>query len=624
MIYEKLNELNQYYERKRFKKEEIESLYSLTLLELFDHIGKNFIEWTVPYNTPLEIKHPPKYSFYHNGKLDPIHNILGKHLNSNKKNKAAIIWRGSDYTERIFTYQSLHFEMLKFAYALKNLGVKKEDRVLIYLPNVPETVISMLACVRIGAVHAMYHYTYSADSLAERINDCQPTIIITTDYSLAGTEINIKAKVDEALKKASHQPKHVIVVERIPKKTHMKPIRDLWYHDLLSDTDFTSASSLDPMIYDSNDPLFIMVTSTNFPEPKGLVFNVAGFLAWANYTYTLLFDLDDNDTVWNTSDISWMSGHTYGVYGPLLAGSTTVIFEDSITFENAKRFYGIIERYKINKCYTTPRIMKTLMNADMKKKVHTQLRSLEFLYLGGEPIEEDVLDWTYKKIVYKSAPILNVYSLTELGGAVAAQIVGYSQIKRDSVGVELPGVDLGIYDSITKTKINYENLKGLIMLETPLPSMCTKLCHEEDLYYKTFWKKYDNKYVFRIGDSGFFDKDKNLYLTGRVDNVIHVSGKRVNLAQVEQAINKNRFVKESALIILNDEKRGDSMVAFCVLHKKVDESLHKRIMNEIHETILEELGEVVLPQEIRFVRVLPKGADGSILRDLLKEIAMQM
>jgi len=624
MIYEKLSEINSKYNRNKFNNDELSKLFEIDKLALFDYVGKNFIHWQKPYTTVLDIKLPPIYSFYVNGKFDPIYNLLGKHLNSNKKNKAAIIWRGSDYTERIFTYQSLHFEMLKFAYSLRKLGVKKNDRILIYLPNVPEAVISMLACIRIGAVHTLYHYTYSAESLADRIDDCQPSIIITTDYSLAGTEIDIKSKVDYALKKSTHQPKHVIVVERIPKKSHMKPIRDLWYHDLLSDTDYRDASSLEPVIADINDPIFIMVTSTHFDQPKGLVYNIGGYLAWTHFIYTLLFDPNENDTFWNTSDIAWINGHSYGIYGPLLAGSTSVTFEDTLNFDNAKRFYGILERYKINKCYTTPRIMKTLMNAEMKKKVYSQVQTLDILFLGGEPIEEEVLDWTFKKIANKQTPILNVYSLTELGGATAAQIPGYSKIKKDSVGDSLPGVQLGVYDSITKTELGYSNLKGLLMLEYPIPSMCSKLCHDEETFYKTFWKNYSNKYLFRTGDSAYFDEDKNLFLTGRIDNVIHVSGKRINLSQIEEAINKNRFVKESAVIILNDEKRGDTMIAFCVLHKKVDESLHKRVMTEIQETILEELGEVVLPQEIKFVRVLPKGADGSILKDLLKEIAMQM
>lgn len=624
MIQEKLNELNKKYIRNTFSKEEIDKLFSYDFTKLVDYIGKKFLEWEAPYSEAFTYTHKPKYSFFSGGKLDPLYNILGKHLNTNKKNKAAIIWRGTDFTERIFTYQSLHFEMLKFAYSLKKLGVKKNDKVLIYLPNIPETIISMLACLKIGAIHGLYHYSYSADSLSERIDNCKPEIIITADYSLTGTEIDIKSKVDEALNKSNHKPKHVIVVERIPKKTHMKPIRDLWYHDLLSDTDFSSASSLEKVILDSNDPIFLMITPTNFSEPKGLLYDVSGFLAWTHFTYNLLFDPNDNDTIWNTSDLAWMNGHNFGVYGPLMSGSTTVIFEDSLTFENAKRFYGIVERYKVNKCYTTPRIMKTLMNADMKKKVHSPIKSIELLFLGGETIEEDVLDWTFKKIVARSAPILNIYSQTEIGGTIVAQIPGYSLLKRNSIGQALPGVHIGIYDGITKTKIDYPQLRGIFMVEKPVMSMCKRLCNDDDLFIKTFWKEYDSKYVFRTGDSAYFDEEQNIFLAGRIDEVVHVAGKRVNVAQVEEAINKNKFVKESAIIIINDEKRGDSMVAFCVLQKKIDESLHKRIMDEIHETILEELGEVVLPQEIKFVRVLPKGADGTVLRDLLKEIAMQM
>lgn len=264
------------------------------------------------------------------------------------------------------------------------------------------------------------------------------------------------------------------------------------------------------------------------------------------------------------------------------------------------------------------------MNADMRKKVFEKLNSLELFFLGGEAIEEEVLNWLFKKLGNSRMPILNIYSVTELGSAATAQLPGYSEVIKDSVGKPILGVDLAIYDSITKTKIKHHNERGLVCIEKPLMSMCTKFLSNEEEFYKNFWKKYDEKFVFRIGDTGYFDESSNFYLTGRIDDVIHIGGKRVNLQQIEEVINKHKLISESSIVIVNDEKKGDSIIAFCVLKKNIDESLYKNIENEINEIVIEELGEPFVPQEIKFVRVLPKGADGKILRDLLKEIAMQM
>ncbi|MCB4204662.1 AMP-binding protein [Deferribacterales bacterium Es71-Z0220] len=624
MIYESITKANKNYKRDFLQPEEIQELMEKPYMEVADYVGKNFLEWIEPYREVFEYTKVPRYQFFKGGKFNPFYNVIEKHLNTKNKNKAAIIWRGSDYTEKIYTYQSLSFEASKLAYAFKKLGVKKGDKVLIYIPNIPEAIIVMLACVRIGAIHAFFHFSYSADALAERIDDCRASLIVTANYSLTGNELDIKTKVDAALKKSEHQPKHVVVVERIPKKVHMKPLRDIWYHDLLSDTDFKEAVNLESTILSFDDPLFIMITTTHFPEPKGLVYSAAGFLGWAHYTFKLIFDPKDGDTIWNTTDIAWMNSHNYKIYGPLMAGATSVMFEDSIQMQNARRFYGIVERYNINKCYMSPRIIKALMNADMKKKVFERVDSLELFFLGGEPIEEDVLYWLYRKLGKDKLPVLNIYSVTELGSAVAAQLPGFSKVKKDSVGQPIPGVDLAIYDSITKTKIKYQNEKGLVSIEKPLMSMCTSLCHGEELFYKTFWKYFDEKYVFRVGDAGCFDEESHFYLSGRVDDIVHVAGKRINLQQIEETINKHKLIKESAIIILNDEKKGDSLIAFCVLKKNVDESNYSLIIDEINEVIIEELGEPVLPQYIKFVRVLPKGADGVVLRDLLKEIAMQM
>lgn len=626
MLNKKLTDVNKNYKRANYSSEEIKKFYkeAESNLTFFNKISLELLTWDKKFDKVLDESEAPFYKWFSGGLLNPFYNILTKHLHSATKNKAAIIWKGSDHTEKIYTYQSLYSETMKFASALKKLGVNKGDKVFIYMPNIPELIISMLACVRLGAVHVVYHHSYSSESFAERLDDCKPNYIICCNVSYTGAEREIKKKVDASIEKASYSPKHCIVVQRSEKKVHMKPLRDLWYHDLISDEDFTSAKNLDSVYYDSADPLFMTYTSTNLKEPKGLVFNCAGYLLWVYFSYLLIFDPNDLDTYWSTADISWIPGHSYGAYGPLMAGQSILIFEDTLDMNNAYRFYDICEKFQVTKFYTTPTILKSIMNAAQKRSIYRKLSSIELIATGGERTSDELLEWVFKKILFQKKPIVNIYSLTEAGGALAANIPGYSEIDFSNVSKPLPGIDVFIYDELDESKINAQGRKGSLMLSKLTPSICKNICNGSELYRSIYWRKVDSDFLFKTGDGAEFTENYEIVLTGRMDEVMHIGGKRVSFTEIEAAIKKHPLVIDAAVININDEKRGDMLVAFCVLSRKIEESYYDQTVREIRETIISEIGEIVLPAEIKFTRALPKSADGSILRDMLKEIATQM
>jgi len=625
MLERLLSRINKSYERNNTFNFDLEHLYDVdNRYEFFDKLASDYLIWEKKYSKVIDESHAPEYKWFPGGKIKPLKNILTKHLDTHRRNKAALIWKGSDHMERIFTYQSLYSEVTKCASALKHLGVKHRDKIQLYMPNIPELIITMLACIKIGAIHSVYHHSYSAEAFAERLDDCRPEIVITSNTTLLGKESNMKEKLDLALTKAQHQPKYCIVVERTNKRTHMKPLRDIWYHDIISNEDYATAIKLEDAEYDANDTLFLLITSTNMNVPKALKYNTAGYLLWALYTYALFFDPADRDTFWCTADISWITGHTYSIYGPLMAGQTTVIFEDSLGINNAGRFYDILDKFTVNKVYTTPSILKSIMDAAQKKKVVRDVHDLELLAAGGEKRKGDVVEWCFDKLLHKKSPIIDICTLTEAGGAICGDIPGLSEIKAVSDFTPLPGVPLKIMDTQTRMDIRDPHEKGALMLEGSMPSLCYSICNGELLYKNIYWKKYFDKFYFQTGDGAEYSDTGDFVLTGRLDDVMHVGGRRVSLVEIEEALKHHELIKDAAVISLKDEKRGDSLVAFCVPEKLIDDSYLDKVKGEFQETILEHLGEVALPDEYKFTNILPKSPDGHILRDLLKEIAIQM
>lgn len=612
------------FSRNTLTRDELDKIRSLAgdYEALHDYLAKKYLIWEKGY-TKLFYgdKNTPK--LYEEGKLFPLENILGKHLDTTKKNKAAIIWKGADHSQMVYTYQSLYSEVVKCASALKKLGLKKGDHVLLHLPNIPELVIAMLACAHIGAVHIVYHTSYSTDSLADRINDCMPKIIITADGLTTGDQ-NLKSKLDNALNITTHQPQYCIVVERISKRVNMKPLRDIWFHDLISNEQYSTAkhSHVEPV--DAEDPMFMLFTSTNTKSPKALVFHSAGYLLWAYFSYLLMFDAKDTDTYWCTADIAWITGHSYLVYGPLMAGETILIFEDTINMENARRFYDICDKFCVNKLYTRPSILRSLMNAAQKKNKYMKLETLEIIATGGEKMTDDVRQWASKYIGNYNSALFDIYSITETGGAIASAIPGYESCMPGTVAKPLPGVSIKIINNASGEILSQPNTQGALVLDKHMPSLCRTINNSNDIYKKMYWKNCDNNVFFKTGDSAEINPNGYLILKGRIDDVLHLGGKRLSLIEIEEAVKTHDNVEDCAIVSIPDEKRGDALIAFCVLKKEIDESYNDIIITELRERVIEEIGEIALPSEIRFTRTLPKSPDGVILRDLLKDIAMQM
>ncbi|WP_022849872.1 acyl-CoA synthetase [Limisalsivibrio acetivorans] len=621
----RLYEVCKNFPREAITKDEYDRLLELSKDHeaVHKYIAENYLLWEENFTKTFSGS-GNNFRFYEGGKLYPVKNILRKHLGTTKMNKAALIWKGADHSQMVYTYQSLYTEVVKLASALRKLGVKKGDRVLLHLPNIPELIIAMLACVKLGAVHIVYHISYSTDSLADRIKDCEPKIIFTSDGALTGNEQKLKNKLDSALEITGYEPRHCIVVERVSKRVHMKPIRDIWFHDLISHEHFSDAKRMDFEILDAEDPMFMLYTSTNLKEPKALVFPVAGFLLWAYYTYLLLFDAKDTDTFWCTADIAWITGHSYVVYGPLMAGDTVLIFEDTIDMDNAERFYDVCDKFSVNKIYTRPSILKTLMNAAQKKKKFRKLDTLELIATGGERMDDDLREWSAKNLASYRAVMFDIYSITEAGGALSSALPGFICAKTGTVAQPIPGVPIKLVNSTTGNTVEEPNTQGALMMDKPFPPLCRTIYGDKNTYKKIYWKTHNDVTYFKTGDGAELDEEGNLTLKGRLDDVLHVDGKRLSLIEIEEAIKTHENVNDCAVVSIPDEKRGDALIVFSVLKKEVDESYHDTTVRELRERIIEEIGEVALPSEIRFTRTLPKSPDGVILRDLLKDIAMQM
>lgn len=621
---ELINNFNN-FERISMPKEEIEKIKSFgdDFESAYDYLSKKYLIWEEPYSS-VYTKNPNGGNiFFKGGKICPLKNLLRKHLTTPKKNKAAMIWAGTDGSQRVYTYQSLFSDVIKVASAMKKLGIKKGDRVLIHMPNTPELVIYMLACTKLGAVHVVYHSSYSSESLADRIDDCKPTIVVTTDESTTGGHTNLKEKVNYAFDKVKNVPKYCIVVERTRKRVNMKPLRDFWHHDLISDEKHSNASTLPYEPHEGDAPMFMLYTSTNSAEPIALTYTYGGYLLWAYVSYLMLFDMKETDTYWCTADISWITGHSYLIYGPLMAGQTIMIYEDTIDTDNAQKFYDLCDKFSVNKVYTTPSMLRSLMNAAQKKKVFRGLDTIELVATGGEKMRQETLQWAAAKLCKHKAAFIDVYSLTEAGGAVFAPIPGIGDLEYGTVSKALPSVPAMLFDKTTKTYLSDTGKQGEIVFNRPFPSLIKSVYNKPHMM-NYYWKDMEGGKYFSTGDGGKYNDNNNMQLTGRLDDVLHVAGKRLSLLEIEEAIKQYDKVKECAVINFSDDKRGEKLVAFCVPQKEIEESYHDQTVREIRETILDEIGEMAMPGEIRFSRTIPKSPDGSILRDLLKEIASQM
>ena len=555
---------------------------------------------------------PPFAKWFVGGKINASFNALDVHQNS-KSRKTAIFWEGEDGSSREISYSELFTDVKKFANVLKSLGVKKGDRVTIYLPMVPELPISMLACARIGAIHTVVFSGFSAISLKDRVEDSQSKVIITADGGYRkGKIINLKEIVDEKAA-AVNSVEHIIILERTKMKITLNQ-KDKFWSNLMSDaSDDCDAEELDSM-----HPLYILYTSGTTGKPKGVLHGTGGYLTHINSTYKWAFDIKDNDIYFCTADIGWVTGHSYVVYGPLLHGATQVMYEGAPDYPNASRMWEIIQKYNVTIFYTTPTALRMFMKFGDDLPNSFNLTTLRLLGTVGEPINPEVWKWYFNTIGKKKCPIIDTWWQTETGGMMISSLPGLESIplKPGSATKPIPGVEITVVDE-NGNDVD-ENTKGSLIIRKPWPGMLLGLWNDNEKYNDVYWSKFSGMYY--PGDYAIKDSDGYLWLLGRSDDVLKVAGHRIGTAELESSLVSYHNVAESAVCGIPDEIKGESIIAFVVLKENVTES-RDELLIKLKEIIRNDVGAIATPQQFYFVTKLPKTRSGKIMRRLLKSIA---
>jgi acetyl-CoA synthetase len=555
----------------------------------------------------------PEVKWFIGGKLNITENCLDRHLDD-KADQPALIWEPNDPHEegRKLTYRELHTEVCRFSNVLKRNGVQKGDRICIYMPMVPELAIAVLACARIGAIHSVVFGGFSFKSLADRIQDADCGLVVTADGAFRGAkDIPLKAVVDEALLTCP-TVKKVIVLERTKTAVTMKEGRDSWWHDEVKLA--ISVCDAEPM--DSEDMLFILYTSGSTGKPKGVVHTCGGYMVYTKYTFENVFQYDAGEVYWCTADVGWITGHSYLVYGPLLAGATTVMFEGIPTFPDPGRFWRVVDKHKVNIFYTAPTAIRSLMANGLDFVKPYKLTSLRVLGTVGEPINEEAWHWYDEHIGKGKCPIVDTWWQTETGGIMISPLAGMTKTKPGFATLPLPGIQPVLVDEKGK-EIEGNGVEGRLCIKFPWPSIIrtTYKNHErcKEAYFSTF------PGLYFTGDGCRRDQDGNYRITGRVDDVIKVSGHLLGTAEIENAINQHPEIVESAVVGFPHEIKGWGVYAFVIAEHEVDDEA--KLKKEIVETVTKYMGPIAKPDKIQVVKGLPKTRSGKIMRRILRKIA---
>jgi len=555
-----------------------------------------------------------KIKWFESGKLNVSYNCLDRHVESGNGDRTAIIWEGNNPSEdKRFTYNELLSQVKKFANVLKNLGVDKGDRVCIYMQMVPELAIAMLACSRIGAVHSVVFGAFSADSLRDRINDSTCKLLITQDTGVRGQKDNIpmKQNADNAL---SDTPSihSVVVVKRTGVDINMVEGRDVWWHEQIEDAD----SDCDPVHMDAEDPLFILYTSGSTGKPKGVLHTTGGYLVYASYTHNIIFDYKDGDRYWCTADIGWITGHSYIVYGPLSNRATTIMFEGVPNYPDFGRFWDVVDKHKVNQFYTAPTALRALMKEGDTWVKSRNLESLRILGTVGEPIKEPEWKW-YHGIVGKGrCPIVDTWWQTETGGILISPLPGATPTKPGSATLPFFGIQ-PVLMTDDGQEIEGNDVQGLLALKSSWPGQMRTIYGDHQRFIDTYFSQFPGYYF--TGDGARRDEDGYYWITGRVDDVLNISGHRIGTAEVEGAIGKADGVAEAAVVGFSHDIKGQAIYAFVTLMTGVDfsDEIHKDIV----ASVVKEIGPHAKPDKIQFTPALPKTRSGKIMRRILRKIA---
>jgi acetyl-CoA synthetase len=580
-------------------------------------IAENFL-WRKPWEKVLNWNFTePKIEWFAGGKLNITENCLDRHLQL-LGNQPAIIWEPNDPEEhhRVLSYRELHNKVMQFAQVLKNNGVKKGDRVCLYMGMIPELAIAVLACARIGAIHSVIFGGFSAQSIADRLTDAQATFIITCDGAYRGNkEISLKNVIDDALVQCGFV-KTVIVVTRTRTAVSMIKGRDLWWEDEIKKVETQGNPFCPAEEMDAEDPLFILYTSGSTGKPKGVVHANAGYLVYTNYTFVNTFQYQPGDIHFCTADIGWITGHSYILYGPLSAGATTLLFEGVPTWPDAGRFWDVVDKYKVNILYTAPTAIRSLMGFGLGPVKNKDLSSLRVLGTVGEPINEEAWHWYDEHIGKGRCPIVDTWWQTETGGVLISNLAGVTPAKPSYATLPMPGIQPVLVDEKGEEIMGNE-VSGNLCIRFPWPSIIRTTYGDHERCRTNYFATYPNMYF--TGDGCYRDADGNYRITGRVDDVLNVSGHRIGTAEVENAINMHAGVVESAVVGYPHDIKGQGIYCF-VIYKGThgDENLTRK---DITQTVSRIIGAIAKPDKIQFVSGLPKTRSGKIMRRILRKIA---
>lgn len=581
--------------------------------KFWSEIAENFT-WHRKWDNVLSWEFiTPHIEWFKGGKLNITENLLDRYADK-QPDKTALIWEPNDPTEevRTYTYQDLKKEVCKFANVLRNKGIKKGDRVCLYMPMVPELAIAVLSCARIGAIHSVVFAGFSANSLKERINDAECSILITSDGLYRGQKlINLKEITDEAIESCPSIV-NVVVLKRTGLKVNMQEKRDSWWHDEITGV----TDDCIPEIMDSEDPLFILYTSGSTGKPKGVVHTTAGYMVYAYYSFLNVFQYEEDDIFWCTADVGWITGHSYLLYGPLLNGSTIVMFEGIPTWPDASRCWKVIEKHKVTKFYTAPTAIRSLMAFGNRFVEGQNMSSLKVLGSVGEPLNEEAWSWYHKKIGKGHCPIVDTWWQTETGGIILSTFAGISKEKASWVGHPLPGIQPIILNEKGEEILEYDQ-EGLLCFKFPWPGIIRTTYGNHQRCKENYFKRFPNFYF--TGDACKKDKDGYFRIIGRVDDVINVSGHRLGTAEIESAINEHPSIIESAVVGFPHPIKGQGIYAYIIAIDLIPDM--NIFTQEVREIVSKVIGPIAKPDEIQVVKGLPKTRSGKIMRRILREIA---
>ncbi|GFD74517.1 acetate--CoA ligase [Tenacibaculum mesophilum] len=585
--------------------------------ELFwEEIAEEHFVWRKKWDTVLDYNfEKTEFKWFEGAKLNITENCIDRHLHI-RGDKTAILFEPNNPKEEAqhISYKELHKRVCKFANVLKDHGIKKGDRVCIYLPMIPELAISVLACARIGAVHSVVFAGFSSTALATRVNDCEAKMVITSDGSYRGTKtIDLKSIVDEALEDCP-TIENVLVAKRINSDIQLKEGRDKWLAPLLEE----AYQDCVPEIMDAEDPLFILYTSGSTGSPKGMLHTTAGYMVYTAYTFKNVFNYKENDVYWCTADIGWITGHSYIVYGPLANGATTVMFEGVPSYPDFGRFWEIVEKHNVNQFYTAPTAIRALAKENLEFVDSHNLSSVKVLGTVGEPINEEAWHWYNDNVGKKKSPIVDTWWQTETGGIMISPLPYITPTKPTYATLPLPGIQIALMDENGK-EVKGNQVDGRLCIKYPWPSMARTIWGNHQRYKETYFSAFDDMYF--TGDGALRDEVGYYRITGRVDDVIIVSGHNLGTAPIEDAINEHPAVAESAIVGFPHEVKGNALYGYVILKETGEVRNQDNLRKEINQIITEHIGPIAKLDKIQFTEGVPKTRSGKIMRRILRKIA---